>query len=663
MKTKQSLLLKILRKKIFKAFTLVELIVVVLILSILWTIAFIAMQWYSRDARDSARLADLDVIKKSLELHIIKTGTYPLPTDWVEITYSWAEVRTQWVIWKSVTDLVDWLRDKRELVDPLTSLPYTYSRLNTWKEYEVAAIMEWEIAMNDEINLINKTYAANQLATAYVKWTYNGVAAKVKISWTTYTLAVPTIISWDLTLTDLLELQAWNRMVYHWKNNLPDNYKNSQFKVDWWWFEFNPDNIVAYTWTMESLKEDTDNQITLLKNLQEIYSWSEVVLLDDTIEDIVNTTINENTPSDEAKLLASIVIKDGLNPSVDVYESSLTSVENSPYPITAFVSQRKTDNSWISNDNQIKLPLQSNWTYNFTVDWWDWNTDTITTRNQAETTHNYLSTWTYDIIIDWTIEWFAFNAWTYSSDDLDDWDKLLDIKQWGNLKLSDWWEQFSNVENLIITANDQLDVSNITDMSYMFAYARYFNWDIWDWDVHNVTDMKYMFSVTNSFNWDIWDWNVSNVTDMKYMFWWSKFNWDIWDWDVSNVTDMTSMFSYSRITDWNIWNWDVQKVKFMNLMFYHWNQFNWEIWNWNVSSVTNMGSMFYGADSFDKDIWNWDVSSVTNMSSMFRDANLFNQDLSSWCVTNISYKPSYFDYATPTWEPKTWRQPIWWTCP
>ena len=42
-----------------RAFTLVELIVVITILAILWTIAFISLQWYSKDARDSTRITDI----------------------------------------------------------------------------------------------------------------------------------------------------------------------------------------------------------------------------------------------------------------------------------------------------------------------------------------------------------------------------------------------------------------------------------------------------------------------------------------------------------------------------------------------------------------------------------------------------------------------------
>jgi prepilin-type N-terminal cleavage/methylation domain-containing protein len=42
-----------------KAFTLIELIVVILILAIFWTISFIALQGYSTDARNIRRITDI----------------------------------------------------------------------------------------------------------------------------------------------------------------------------------------------------------------------------------------------------------------------------------------------------------------------------------------------------------------------------------------------------------------------------------------------------------------------------------------------------------------------------------------------------------------------------------------------------------------------------
>jgi len=57
----------------YKWFTLVELIVVITILAILWTIAFISLQWYSKSARDSKRISDIQNIKKYLELFALNT--------------------------------------------------------------------------------------------------------------------------------------------------------------------------------------------------------------------------------------------------------------------------------------------------------------------------------------------------------------------------------------------------------------------------------------------------------------------------------------------------------------------------------------------------------------------------------------------------------------
>lgn len=54
------------RNNVQKAFTLVELIVVITILAILGTIAFLSLQWYSADARNSKRSSDTSNIQGAI---------------------------------------------------------------------------------------------------------------------------------------------------------------------------------------------------------------------------------------------------------------------------------------------------------------------------------------------------------------------------------------------------------------------------------------------------------------------------------------------------------------------------------------------------------------------------------------------------------------------
>ena len=134
-------------------------------------------------------------------------------------------------------------------------------------------------------------------------------------------------------------------------------------------------------------------------------------------------------------------------------------------------------------------------------------------------------------------------------------------------ELQDIIKQRIKQEGIEVNLND-IDVSHITDMSNLFEFLE-FNGDISQWDVSNVTNMEYMFFQCNSFNQDISEWDVSNVTNMSGMFCsCEKFNQNISSWDVSNVKNMSKMFYMCKKFNKDISNWNVSNVKHKNDIFY-----------------------------------------------------------------------------------------------
>ena len=100
------------------------------------------------------------------------------------------------------------------------------------------------------------------------------------------------------------------------------------------------------------------------------------------------------------------------------------------------------------------------------------------------------------------------------------------------------------------------DVSQVTNMSFMFNGAKAFNSNISKWNVANVTNMSGMFNGATSFNQDISGWNVANVTYMSGMFFnATAFDQDISEWDVSQVTVMVGMFTYASAFKQNLDAW------------------------------------------------------------------------------------------------------------
>ena len=118
-----------------------------------------------------------------------------------------------------------------------------------------------------------------------------------------------------------------------------------------------------------------------------------------------------------------------------------------------------------------------------------------------------------------------------------------------------------------------IDVSKITDMSELFdkinESIEVSNIDISRWDVSNVTNMRYMFFDCREFDCDLSSWNVNNVENMTGMFInCVNLNSDFSSWNISNVKYMSNMFNWcKKIEGKGLENWNTSKVKDMHNMF------------------------------------------------------------------------------------------------
>ncbi|KAF3978807.1 MAG: BspA family leucine-rich repeat surface protein, partial [Methylococcales symbiont of Iophon sp. n. MRB-2018] len=83
--------------------------------------------------------------------------------------------------------------------------------------------------------------------------------------------------------------------------------------------------------------------------------------------------------------------------------------------------------------------------------------------------------------------------------------KLYNISQWGNIAWVDFLAAFDGASNLgsdvsLTFASDDPNLSNVTNMSFMFRSAFAFNQDIGNWNTANVTNMSNMFYEAVDFN-------------------------------------------------------------------------------------------------------------------------------------------------------------------
>ena len=382
--------------------------------------------------------------------------------------------------------------------------------------------------------------------------------------------------------------------------------------------------------------------IRLLQSFDDDNNPDDGIQISDTVKDKIsdlidnNASIHKNLIDNDIDTIKFIVTNQNKNFILERearkhYEKTLTNLGIVPQTLPFETVWNITP-----TDKKISINTDSKYNYNYTIDWGD---GTIEKNITSSKEHTYANEGNYTIKISGTFPYFRIDRY--------DSEQLLRVSNWGDIEWQNFYSSFYKSTNLEINATNTPDLSNVTNISQMFAYATHFNQNINNWDVSHITNMSKLFYYATNFNQPLDKWNTSNVYDMSYMFYNAQeFNQSINDWDVSHVIDMSYMFSGAKNFNQSLDKWNTYNVIDMSYMFYNAQKFNQSINDWNTANVVDMNNMFHGALNFNQPLNTWDISQVTDLSHMFHSALNFNQSLNSWDTSQVT-DLSYMFYNAP----------------
>ena len=383
-----------------KAFTLVELIVVITILAILGTIAFISLQGYSADSRDSVRISDVSNMKTSLELFHLDAGKYPLPDDYDEVTFSGGVLWYQGTFWEQVLWNVS--RNMSEVpLDPLMDKQYFYSVHNNKNELQILALLEGDVTtMND-----GGVYAGNLQVIPRLDGNFNGLFVR---SWHFY-VPVPSIMTAaDTTGGMELTSETIKSQITHLGDNIPTIWNVASNT----WALANL-KLASFSGTISSASSDAD-KVAFMDTIREAYSWSS---LDNS--GLIKTVLGSSGTWAITAMIDSVVLGDSTNvTSVSVSNTSQVTDNSSCLTIlnTWWSTGSGTytiDPDWVGWDEPYNVYCDMSldgwwWTLILAYDWltnptttfaWDNTPPTLTTQwyfnSSAISSTQFRLTWYY----------------------------------------------------------------------------------------------------------------------------------------------------------------------------------------------------------------------------------------------------------------------------
>ncbi|MEP0265927.1 BspA family leucine-rich repeat surface protein [Dokdonia sp.] len=244
---------------------------------------------------------------------------------------------------------------------------------------------------------------------------------------------------------------------------------------------------------------------------------------------------------------------------------------------SAFITTWETT----SANESITIPTEGTG-YNYYIDWGD---GTVAFNQTGNATHTYTTAGTHTVKIAGDFPSIYFNNAV-------DKNKILSVEQWGTNQWTSMARAFFGCANLVLNATDTPDLSNVTNMNYMFT---------------NTSSL-----VDNGGRID--DWDTGTIEIMGYVFQNSNFNQSINNWDVSNA-------------------------HFLGFVFRNNTNYNQPLNNWELAVDVNLIQVFAGATAFNQDLSDWDISGVNNLEGIFNDSGMsienYDSTLIGWATLDV----------------------------
>ncbi len=243
-----------------KAFTLVELIVVITILAILWTIWFVSYTWFMSTARDSNRLTQLEWIHNWLETYKTR-WKLPLPDDSVTIYASWTIIWYQWNAWETVLNKI-WYQ--KWWKDPLDDKYYTYYTDKKQQNIELLGFLENDPGASKETTFRHSEFISGSIIQWYTTKQYIK-DSETSSEWRIF-LFLPKTYATDYT--ERIIATFWKKLWILLDTNNNPIQENTNLKTTWL-------DIVTTTWSYSAVFTDKD-KISWTWFVLQVIQWTSI---------------------------------------------------------------------------------------------------------------------------------------------------------------------------------------------------------------------------------------------------------------------------------------------------------------------------------------------------------------------------------------------------